>query len=118
MQLNSVVLPAPLGPMIPTISHSPTVTVMLVSAWIPPKRMATPRVSSTDIGHHHLPRPLWGAWGAMAKQSGAGPPNRDKLFSSTDIGHHHLPRTAIVDVEAATAQPLCDGPDRLAHAAR
>src|SRR3954467_8097525 len=49
MQLKIVVLPAPLGPMSPTISNSPTLTLTSRSAWRPPKRMLTSRVSRTGI---------------------------------------------------------------------
>src|SRR6266571_2274271 len=48
MQLKAVVLPAPLGPMRPTISNSPTSSVTPDSACRPPKRMATSCVSRTD----------------------------------------------------------------------
>src|SRR5438105_134786 len=47
MQLKIVVLPAPLGPMSPTISNSPTVMLTSRSACNPPKRMETSRVSRT-----------------------------------------------------------------------
>src|SRR5687768_7463853 len=52
--LNVVVLPAPLGPMTPTISHSPTEMLTSRAAWTPPKRIEQPLVSSTDIGDLHL----------------------------------------------------------------
>src|SRR5436309_7202563 len=48
MQLKAVVLPAPLGPMRPTISNSPTSRVTPDSACRPPKRMATSCVLRTD----------------------------------------------------------------------
>src|SRR5688572_5593244 len=57
IRLNSVVLPAPLGPMIPTISHSDTATDTSRFACTPPKRMDTSTVSSTDIGDLHLLQP-------------------------------------------------------------
>src|SRR3954452_18185959 len=49
MQLKIVVLPAPLGPISPTISNSPTLTMTSRSACRPPKRMLTSRVSRTGI---------------------------------------------------------------------
>src|SRR5712691_6195453 len=49
--LNVVVLPAPLGPMTPTISHSPARRLTSRAACTPPKRMEQPRTSSTDIAH-------------------------------------------------------------------
>src|SRR5205823_3092760 len=49
MQLKIVVLPAPFGPMSPTISNSPTRRLTSCSAWRPPKRIETPVVSRTDI---------------------------------------------------------------------
>src|ERR1700761_8884506 len=42
-QLNSVVLPAPLGPTRPTLSPANTSKVMLCTAWIPPKDLHTLR---------------------------------------------------------------------------
>src|SRR5437879_1578404 len=52
--LNVVVLPAPFGPMMPTISNSSTWMVTSRAACRPPKRIESPRASSTDIGDHHL----------------------------------------------------------------
>src|ERR1043165_8142427 len=49
MQLKIVVLPAPLGPMRPTISNSPTLMLTSRSACSPPNRMDTSRVSRTGI---------------------------------------------------------------------
>src|SRR6266545_3233443 len=54
MMLKVVVLPAPLGPMTPTISHSPACRLTFRAACTPPKRMEQPRTSSTDIAHPHL----------------------------------------------------------------
>src|SRR3954453_9536221 len=45
MQLKMVVLPAPLGPMRPTISNSSTLSVTSRSACRPPKRIETPVAS-------------------------------------------------------------------------
>src|SRR5438445_9116942 len=47
MQLKMVVLPAPLGPMSPTISNSSTRRVTSLSACNPPKRMDTSVACST-----------------------------------------------------------------------
>src|SRR3990170_6386381 len=49
MRLNSVVFPAPLGPITPTISHSPAFRLTSRLAWTPPKAMEQSRASSTDI---------------------------------------------------------------------
>src|ERR1041384_7129893 len=54
MMLNVVVLPAPFGPMTPTISHSPAESVTFRAACTPPKRIEQPRTSSTDIAHPHF----------------------------------------------------------------
>src|SRR4051812_20393385 len=53
MQLNAVVLPAPFGPMRPTISHSSTDRLSPSIAVRPPKRMVRSRTSSTDTGALH-----------------------------------------------------------------
>src|SRR3954462_1525927 len=57
MQLNAVVLPAPLGPIRPTISNSLTSRLTSCSACRPPKRIDRPRTSSTDMGALHRRRP-------------------------------------------------------------
>src|SRR5437764_14565932 len=49
MQLNAVVLPAPLGPIRPTISHSLTCRSSPSTAVSPPKRIVRSTTSSTDI---------------------------------------------------------------------
>src|SRR3954464_8159584 len=54
MQLNAVVLPAPLGPMRPTISYSLTSRLTSCSACSPPKRIDRSRTSSTDTGALHM----------------------------------------------------------------
>src|SRR3954453_22875414 len=53
MQLKAVVLPAPFGPISPTISHSSTERFRLSIAVRPPKRMVRSRTSSTDIAALH-----------------------------------------------------------------
>src|SRR3954452_25175148 len=53
MQLNAVVLPAPLGPIKPTISHSSTFRLSPSIAVRPPKRMVRSRTSSTDTAALH-----------------------------------------------------------------
>src|SRR3954467_7039187 len=50
MQLKRVVLPAPFGPINPTISHSSTLSETSSRASRPPKRMEMPSSSSTDMG--------------------------------------------------------------------
>src|SRR4051794_11193635 len=53
MQLKAVVLPAPFGPMRPTISNSLTVRVRSCRACRPPKRIDRSETSSTDTGALH-----------------------------------------------------------------
>src|SRR3954454_21139521 len=50
MQLKQVVLPAPLGPMSPTISNSSTFRATSSSACRPPKRIDRSMASRTGIG--------------------------------------------------------------------
>src|SRR5688572_28921480 len=57
MQLNAVVLPAPLGPMRPTISYSLTSRLTSWRACRPPKRIDRSRTSSTDTGALHRSGP-------------------------------------------------------------
>src|SRR5690348_11418343 len=59
MQLNAVVLPAPFGPISPTISHSLTERESSRSACSPPKRTDTPDTSRTG-GMISLPEPAAG----------------------------------------------------------
>src|SRR3954470_18762255 len=54
MQLKAVVLPAPFGPMRPTISNSLTSRLTSCSACRPPKRIDRSRTSSTDTGALHM----------------------------------------------------------------
>src|SRR5581483_505568 len=54
MMSKVVVLPAPLGPMTPTISHSPALRLTSRAAWTPPKRIEQRCTSSTDIAHPHF----------------------------------------------------------------
>ncbi len=49
--LNSVVLPAPLGPMRPVTPPSATERETSLSTWAPPKATETSVTSRTDIGH-------------------------------------------------------------------
>src|SRR3954447_177192 len=53
MQLKAVVLPAPFGPISPTISHSSTFRLSPSIAVRPPKRMVRSRTSSTDTAALH-----------------------------------------------------------------
>src|SRR4051812_40872908 len=53
MQLKAVVLPAPFGPIRPTISHSSTLRLRPSTAVRPPKRMVSSLTSSTDTAALH-----------------------------------------------------------------
>ena len=64
-QLNSVVLPAPLGPTRPTLSPAPTSKEMSWTAWIPPKDLDTLRsessgTSAMSLWHHFGRCPVGG----------------------------------------------------------
>src|SRR6187402_58489 len=81
MQLNAVVLPAPLGPMSPTISNSLTWRLRSSSACRPPKRIDRSRTSSTDIGALHRGRA--GVRGVHRERL-AGQPARERPDLLTD----------------------------------
>src|SRR2546429_234774 len=55
MQLKALVLPAPLGPIKPTISHSLTRRLSPSTATRPPKRIVRSWTSSTDTAALHRP---------------------------------------------------------------
>src|SRR5687768_583376 len=73
MMLKVVVLPAPLGPITPTISHSPARSVTSLAACTPPKRIEQPRASSTDIAHPHF-----GVVGVLQAEAAAAQPALDR----------------------------------------
>src|SRR5437868_6141588 len=62
MQLNAVVLPAPLGPIRPTISHSSTDRLSPSIATRPPKRIVRSRTSSTDTAALQSAGPGFAVW--------------------------------------------------------
>src|SRR4051794_9777838 len=72
MQLNAVVLPAPFGPISPTISNSLTSSETSSSACSPPNRIDRSRTSSTDTGALHSARP--GVLVAVQREPPAGQP--------------------------------------------
>src|SRR3954470_15893069 len=77
MQLNAVVLPAPFGPISPTISHSSTFRFRPSIAVRPPKRMVRSRTSSTDTGALH--RADAGVpFGVVQRELVAGEPARER----------------------------------------
>ena len=55
--LNNVVLPAPLGPISPTISPAPTLSETSESAFKPPKRLEMPRNLQQGLRHDLSPLP-------------------------------------------------------------
>src|SRR5512139_4182881 len=87
MQLKSVVFPAPLGPMIPTISHSPARRLTSWSALMPPKWMLSASTSSTDIVHLHL-----GDRAGMPVEPVAGEPGPDRRDLLADAAGIHRDR--------------------------
>src|SRR5437763_2667748 len=79
--LKVVVLPAPLGPMTPTISHSPARRLTSRAACTPPKRIEQSRTSSTDIAH---PLPA-SRTGGLVGFPGAEPPAAEPTLQGTDL---------------------------------
>src|SRR4051794_26144739 len=74
MQLKMVVLPAPLGPIKPTISNSSTLILTSLSACRPPKRMEMASVSRTCM---HTLRSS-SATGSMHRERAALQPAADR----------------------------------------
>src|SRR3954447_1009782 len=83
MQLNAVVLPAPLGPIRPTISHSSTLRFRPSTAVRPPKRMVRSRTSSTDTGALHRACPGV-AVGVVEGELVAGEPSGERTQHLTE----------------------------------
>src|SRR3954453_11634359 len=99
MQLNAVVLPAPFGPISPTISHSSTRRSRLSIATSPPKRMVRSRTSSTDTAALH--RSDGGAAvRVVQRELVAGEPARKRP--------DHLPETARVHDHGLQQQRRAD----------
>src|SRR5438552_265078 len=95
MQLKMVVLPAPLGPMRPTISNSSTCRVTSVRACRPPKRMDTSVASSTGA-----------PTGGRAPSPPAVSRARSRtLMSAPSRSRHPAP---VGQLEALTSQPATD----------
>src|ERR1700684_1602661 len=85
-QLNSVVLPAPLGPTRPTLSPTPTSKLMSLTACTPPQDFATPtseRSGASAIGtrcRQRRPDPL----GRPIEQVALEPLGRTPLLELED----------------------------------
>ena len=100
MQLNAVVLPAPLGPISPTISHSLTVRLSPSMAVRPPKRMVRSRTSSTDITAPGQGRSCCVTVLVVQREAMTGEPLRERP--------QHLPETAGVEDDRLQQQPRAD----------
>src|SRR3954453_11737674 len=100
MQLNAVVLPAPLGPISPTVSHSLTARFSPSMAVRPPKRMVRSRTSSTDITASG--QSSGGCVTGLVVQREPMPcePLRERP--------HHLPETARIEDDRLQQQALDD----------
>src|SRR5206468_9472912 len=112
MQLNAVVLPAPLGPISPTISHSSTFRFSPSIAVRPPKRMVRSRTSSTDTAALHRSDATVAIRVMQAELVAREPPRErpDHLAESTGVEDHGLPQQAgadgVRDVELVAAVEL------------
>src|SRR5436190_2449598 len=100
MQLNAVVLPAPFGPIRPTISHWSTRRSSPSTAVRPPKRMVRSRTSSTDIAALHRCDAV--ALMVVQREPAPAEPARERA--------DHLAETA--GVQDDRLQQQC-GPDRV-----
>src|SRR5918997_1170856 len=103
MRLKVVVLPAPLGPMMPTISHSSREMLTSRAACTPPKRMDRLRASSTDIADLHLLRPAVLEVEAAAPQPPLDRPDHQRrellgeVTGRRDVGQQPLEPPELVD---------------------
>src|SRR4051794_19530341 len=93
MQLNAVVLPAPFGPIRPTISHSLTTRFRPSIAVRPPKRMVRSRTSSTDITAPRQGRSRGVAMFVVQRETMSGEPLGERtqvLSEPTWVEDHRL----------------------------
>src|SRR3954452_18041811 len=92
MQLKAVVLPAPFGPISPTISHSSTFRLSPSIAVRPPKRMVRSRTSRTDTAALHRSDAAV-AIRVVQRERVAGEPPREwtnDLTETTGVEDHRL----------------------------
>src|ERR1700758_510377 len=108
MQLNAVVLPAPLGPISPTISYSFTSSVRSDSACRPPNRIDRSLTSSTDTGALHRGRAGLGR--RMELEAMARHPARDGLELRTDPASVEQQRLQEEQGADQTGQPFLPRP--------
>src|SRR5438309_681565 len=116
MMLKVVVLPAPLGPMTPTISHSPARRLTSRAAWTPPKRIEQRCTSSTDIAHPDLgvmgvleaeppaPQPALDGPDLLAHPTGVAGEGEQQQHRSDDDGGVLLGQ----DLEPGHAEPAAE----------
>src|SRR3954470_4190726 len=92
MQLKAVVLPAPFGPISPTISHSSTFRLSPSIAVRPPKRMVRSRTSSTDTAALHRSDAAVAVRVVQAELVTREPPRErpDHLAQAAGIHDHRL----------------------------
>src|SRR3954454_13960506 len=109
MQLNAVVLPAPLGPIRPTISHSSTFRLSPSIAVRPPNRMVRLRNSSKDTAALHRSDPAVAVRVVQAELVPAEPAceRSDHLAEAPGIEDHGLEQQhrpdGVRDVELVAA---------------
>src|SRR5437868_11480775 len=99
MQLNAVVLPAPFGPIRPTISHSSTDRLSPSIATRPPKRIVRSRTSSTDTAALQSAGPGFAVWvmeGELVPGEPAGE-RPDDLAKAARVQHHRLKQQGRAD---------------------
>src|SRR5712692_2259566 len=115
---KTVVFPAPLGPIRPTISPSPTLNERPFTAWRPPKCLSRPATSSMQSGLRSPERPLHPRHRALGKEEHDGD-EEEAVHDQVDAG----PVPAGREVEArqlgerAQDERSHDGPKERAGAA-
>src|SRR5690242_5046387 len=118
-RLNSVVLPAPFGPISPTISPSRTVNETPSTARSPPNARARPATSSTAPPPQQQAEPPGEDGAEPSREDGAEPPREDGVEHSVrQIRGYEDEDRAIEEQPVFFQEPECLRQHRQRHAAQ